>query len=385
MTKHKSSGAKWFRSLAIAGSVLSISLIAAAPAGASSSGTSHATSQVKKFEAPLTWKAPGPAIKNTSKVKALKGKTVWYIPIALQVPFFQGDILGMKQALGKLGMSLRVCDGQGQPTAVGNCLTEALQQGAVGVVTDSIPTVFAQNAFDALKANNIPVVLANEPYTSIPGTDQMAYISYANLTGPKMGALTADAIISKSNGKANTLIGQVSDSVATTGVIHDGTVEMTKYCTGCKSTIISATTANYNQWPSLTSTAITNNPNFSFVWPEYDSTIPGVQQGLQTAGVAGKLTMVSSTSTLSGLQLVKAGKMLADVGFNTNLEGWTYVDQLQRMWTGMAPSQQYFLGLRVFNSTSIKGLTINITSANNGSWYGPQTYQSGLQKLWGLG
>lgn len=348
---------------------------------AANAGITKAEAELAKFRVASTgFTAPGPALTN---VASLKGKVVYYVPIALQVPFFQGVIAGMKDSLAAVGMTLRVCDGAANPSAAAKCLDQAVGEKAGAVVTDSIPVEFASNAFTSVQNAKIPVVLGNQPYPDTPGTKAMAYLSY---DGPKMLALVADAVISDSKGKANVLINEVNDSIATTIAIDKGALpEFQQLCPACKVTVNKFTTANYSTLPSLTATAFAKEPDINYVIPQFDSTIQGTLPGLQTAGVASKVKMATSTSTLLGLQMIKDGKLIADVGFDSYKEGWAYVDQAMRMMLGMDPVQKEDIGLRVFDSSNINDLKLTPEAANTGEWFGPGAFKTEFKKLWGVG
>ena len=345
----------------------------------SSSGVTYAASQLAKYESPSgVFTPPGPALTN---VASLKGKTVWYVPIALQVPFFAGVIAGMTSALGMAGMNLHVCDGAGIASTISQCLNQAAAAKPAAVVVDSISNELAPTAFAALKQAQVPVASGNEGYLS-PGTNSLAYVSY---DGPKMLALTADSVINDSKGKADVLIAEVSDSGYTTAAVQDGALpEFSKYCPACKVKVIAATTANYAQYATLTATAFASDPSINYVIPEYDSTILGVTQGLQSAGTANKVKMATSTSTLIGLQDIKSGKLISDTGFDVYGEGFAYVDQALRLALNQSPVQNENLGLKVFSPSNIVGLELTAVAADNGSWFGSGGYKDGFKKLWGL-
>ena len=90
---------------------------------------------------------PGPAIDATS----LKGKSVWYIPVGAAVPVFQVEAHGIKQALAKLGMTYKTCDGKFLPAAAAACITQAVNAGAAGIIPDSVDPATVGTALAAAK------------------------------------------------------------------------------------------------------------------------------------------------------------------------------------------------------------------------------------------
>ena len=110
-------------------------------------------------------------------MSALKGKTVYYIPLVAFIPGFVVTAATMKVALAKVGMNLQVCNGQGQPSAIASCVQQATGAGAAGIVTDAIPYGMAQNALDAAKAKGIPIIIADQiPPSGTPNTDAVTYV-----------------------------------------------------------------------------------------------------------------------------------------------------------------------------------------------------------------
>src|SRR3984957_3695579 len=154
---------------------------AAAPASSSSSATASAASStsagvakaqqmVTQLEATTsTYPVPTASI---SGVSALKGKTVYYIPLVQFIPGFVVTAATMKVALAKAGMNLQVCNGQGQPSAVAACVQQATGAGAAGIITDAIPFGMAENALNAAKAKGIPVITPRQiPPSGTPAND----------------------------------------------------------------------------------------------------------------------------------------------------------------------------------------------------------------------
>jgi ribose transport system substrate-binding protein len=115
----------------------------ASAASSTSAGVAKAQQMVTQLEATTsTYPVPTASI---SGVSALKGKTVYYIPLVQFIPGFVVTAATMKVALAKAGMNLQVCNGQGQPSAVAACVQQATGAGAAGIITDAIPYGMAEN------------------------------------------------------------------------------------------------------------------------------------------------------------------------------------------------------------------------------------------------
>src|SRR5918911_4382496 len=200
-------------------------------------GVDAAKAQVAELQKPITsFPPPGPPLKN---VKSLAGKTVWYVPITEKVEFFQAVTAGLRKALGKAGVKLRSCSGEANPSATAACVNQAVDARAGAIVLDAIPVAVAAQAFEAAKASDIPVLVTdqNPPPPRAPGAvkgigdDKLAYASFR--AEEEMRGV-ADWIIADSNGKANVLVTELTDSPSTQQWIQRGAVgEYRKYCPGC--------------------------------------------------------------------------------------------------------------------------------------------------------
>ena len=93
----------------------SVSASASSSASSGSADVAAAQAEVAKFEAEPSHPVPAAPIKGVS---ALKGKTVYYVPLVQQISGFVLTAAALKTALSKVGMKLQVCNGEAQPSAV---------------------------------------------------------------------------------------------------------------------------------------------------------------------------------------------------------------------------------------------------------------------------
>src|SRR3984957_12721332 len=239
---------------------------AAAPASSSSSATASAASStsagvakaqqmVTQLEATTsTYPVPTASI---SGVSALKGKTVYYVPLVSFIPGFVVTAETMKVALAKAGMNLQVCNGQGQPSAVAACVQQATGAGAAGIITDAIPYGMAQNALDAAKAKGIPVIIADQyPPSGTTNTDALSYVPGV-VDQPTQIAWW---IIANSQGKANAILAQESDSPSSVAYVQNSLSIYKQYCPGCTITVKSISATSNSQLASDTSSNLLTNP-----------------------------------------------------------------------------------------------------------------------------
>ena len=348
--------------------------------GTPAAEVTYAKQRIAKYSAkPPAFTAPGPPVKN---VAGLKGKVVFYVPIGLKVPYFQVVLSGLRDAAATAGLVLRPCDPNFSPSGVAQCLTQAANQNAGAVITDAIPPEFAQQAINLLKSRHIPILVSEEG--SHPGTPELAYNS-----GPTelMTSLAADWIIADSNGTANIVLPEITDSAASIGYVENGAIpEIHKHCPGCKLTVFKTTTAQLSRLPSLISTALVRDPKVNYILSEFDADVAAIIQGLQTVTAARHVKVASINGVLQNLQFIAQGNYQAeDTGGNGYQLGWSDVDQVLRQMLGQPPLADQHNGIRVFTKDNVAGLTLTTQAANTGEWYGSGDFKSVYTKLWGVG
>lgn len=348
--------------------------------GSAAASVSYAKQQLAKYSGTSTaFTAPGPALKN---VASLRGKVVYYVPIGLTVPYFQIVLSGLRDAAAAAGLTIRPCDPAFSPSGVAQCLTEAANQRAGAVITDSIPPAFAQQAINHLEAVHIPVLVAEEG--SLPSTDALGYNSPPT---ELMTSLSADWIIAQSNGAGDIILPEVTDTAASIGYVEGGAIkEIHAHCPGCKLTVLKTNTEQLSNLPSLISTALIQDPHVGYVLSEFDADVSAVIHGLQTVSAARGVKVSSINGVLSDLQYIKQGNYQAeDTGDNGYQMGWSDMDQVLRQMLGQPVLANEHVGIRVFTAANVSGLTLTNQAANTGAWYGTGDFKPVYLKLWGVG
>jgi ribose transport system substrate-binding protein len=323
--------------------------------------------------------APGPALKN---VASLRGKVVYYVPIGLTVPYFQVVLSGLKDAASAAGLTLRPCDPAFSPSGVAQCLTEAANQNAAAVITDSIPPAFAQQAINKLESRHIPILVAEEG--SNPSTDELAYNSPPT---ELMTSLEADWIIAQSKGTGDIILPEITDSAASIGYVENGAIkEIRAHCAGCKLTVLKTTTEQLSNLPSLISTALVRDPHLGYVLSEFDADVSAVIHGLQTVSAGRQVKVTGLNGVLADLQFIAQGNYQAeDTGDNGYQLGWSDIDEVLRQMLGQPVVSDEHVGIRVFTGANVAGLTLTSAAAHAGQWYGTGDFKPVYKKLWGVG
>jgi ribose transport system substrate-binding protein len=351
-------------------------------------GVEAAKARVAELSKPITdYPPPGPALKD---VKSLSGKTVWYVPITEKVEFFQAVTGGLKTALGKAGVKLRTCSGEANPSATAACVNQAVDARAGMIILDAIPIAVAAQPFEAAKASSIPVLVTDQdpPPPGVPGAVKGlgdSKLAYSSFGFRELMAGVADWIIADSNGKANVLVTELTDSPSTQAWIEEGAIaEYKKNCPGCQTTVAKINIASLQLVPSKISSELVRNQDTNYVQPQFDAVIQPVQAGVQQAGFANKVRAASATGLLSGLQQIKTGNFLhADVGINYAYQGWAIADEVFRMMLGEQPVEEK-VPTRLFTKANIGELKLTPEASASGEWFGPPTFDDMFTKLWGL-
>jgi ribose transport system substrate-binding protein len=362
----------------------------AAPSAASSAsaapGVQRATALVNQFEQTSAYQPAGSPL--TGVGAALAGKTVYYVPIDQQVPIFPVVESGLSQALAAVGAHLHVCDGGASPATTTACLSQAIADGAAAVVTDSIPYGFAEQGFLSLEKHHIPVLLGDEPSvgaagTPTAGTDQLAFLE-TNQT--RAMSLSADWIISRSGGKADVLVVEVTDSPLTVQAITQGAlVQFSTLCPGCTVHTVTTSTANLSSLPSAVSSALLKDRSIDYVFSEFDTDVQAALGGVVQSGFASKVIGVSSMGILGSLQMLRSSNFLyEDTGSDGVLLGWQYANQVFRMILHQPVLQSESIPQRIFTRDNVGSLDLTADGQLSGAWYGATGFKTAFEKLWGV-
>jgi ribose transport system substrate-binding protein len=353
--------------------------------GSSSAGVAQAKATVAKLSQPTrSFTAPGPAIDTSS----LHGKSVWYIPISLQAPAFAIGNGSLKTALSKVGITEHACSADANPSTTAACVNQAVSQGAGAIISDAVPVVLAANAFANAQSHHVPVLIVNQlpPPKGVPGAVQGAgddKLAYSPLQAARLVTAEADWVTADSNGKASVLVMPYTDSPSTLAYAAAEVARLKHECPACSIATQKIGLASAAQVPSQTSSALLSHPGIQYVTPEFDALNQGVGQGIQQAGYAHKVKVVSSAGDLPALQAIKSGQLSAEVGESFPYEGWANADEVMRMMLGK-PIVVEKPPLRMFTPANVGSLALTPAAQASGEWYGSDAYTKMFEHLWGV-
>jgi ribose transport system substrate-binding protein len=351
----------------------------ASAASTAASGVATAQAMVTKLEATTT-NYPVPSA-SVSGVSALKGKTVYYIPLVQQIPGFVVTAATMKAALAKVGMNLQVCNGEAQPSAIAACVTQATGAHAAGIVLDSIPYGMAENSLMAAKAKGVPVIVADQyPPSGNLNTDSVTYVPGV-VDQPTQIAYW---MIADSQGKANAIIAEEADSQSSIQYVVNSESVYKQLCPDCTITVKQITEATNTLIASATSSNLLAHPEASYYYTEFEDSLQPTIQGIQQSNKTGISLSVAGASTDS-LGLLKSGSLVqAAVAVDQAYAGWALTDEILRMATKAAPATESFPS-RLFTKQNIGTIQVTTAAQASGAWFGSASYQAQFEKLWGLG
>jgi ribose transport system substrate-binding protein len=324
---------------------------------------------------------PVPTAK-VSGVSALKGRTVYYIPLDAHIPGFVVTAATMKTALTKAGLKFQECDGQGTPTAIAACVSQAQGANAAGIVLDAIPYGMAQNALDGAKSKGIPIIVTDQYATGVTSTNQVAYVEGV-VDQPTQIAWW---MIASSKGKANAIVGEEEDSPSSIAYVQNALKIYSQYCPGCITTVnpITATMTNQQIIASV-STKIQATPAATYYYTEFEDSLQAAVSGIQQAGKTSSMALSVAGGSVNGLGVLKSGGIVkAVVAVDQAYAGWALTDEILRMATKSGPVTETFPS-RLFTADNIGSVQVSDAAQASGAWFGDTSYQSSFATLWGVG
>ncbi|HUA03254.1 MAG TPA: substrate-binding domain-containing protein [Solirubrobacteraceae bacterium] len=344
-------------------------------------GVTHAQQVVAQDSSTVSnYDIPTTPIKNVS---ALKGKTVFYIPLLTQIPAFAIVGPNLQQALNTAGITTRICNGQANPTGVAACVQQAISAHASAIVTDAVPYEMAANAFAGAVGKGVKVLIADqndEPNRDV--ADKLAY--QPGVTN--QAQVVADWIIADSKGHANVIVGKETDNPTSAGMVTQGLVpEFKQYCSGCQVTLKPITASTPDQLASDVNSNVLKDPGVQYYYTEFEDSLQGTLQGIQQSGKINSIKVEAASGSIAGLQKLKSGQAVdAELLVDLNYEAWADADEVLRMLAGQ-PTVQETTPERLFTRQNINTVTLTPAAQATGEWFGdPNAFKAAFKKAWGV-
>jgi ribose transport system substrate-binding protein len=344
-------------------------------------GIAEAKDAMAAFAQPLTSYPAEPALATTPDIQ---GKKVVIIPLGDQIPVIHGVAVGIEDALKAVGATTTICDGKFNPTSVADCLKQAGDQGADAVVSLFVDYAMAGTAFDALAAKGVHVLIGGVAPTG--GRTADATLAFYDNTGRVKKLWDAMAASAVANGGADTqaLFLTLMDSSTTRDASAEAVKKFGELCPTCKVATAEFTTANIDKLPSAVSAALVQHPGTNTLVVPVDSFVPPALQGVQAAGKAGKIKVISSSSDLAGLQRIKDGQQVSDLGTPVIYEGWKFANGLMQLLAGEPVQKADALVTRDFNAQNVGDLDLSDSAYFTMKWFGDESFKDAFLNAWGV-
>ncbi len=346
---------------------------------AESSGVAEAKQIVTEREAPITKGPSVPAFDASS----LKGKNVWFVSLALSIPYSQQVWSGVQQGAAALGMKATSFDGKFSPADVTRGIDLAVQDKADAIIVHSLPAGVVAPAIAEAKEAGVKIISAETqnpgpPLPDVPDTvDALAGHSYS-IPAEAMAA----QIVADSGGKAKVHFYSASDIGPGSKQGTDAFVaKLKELCADCEVEVEDAPVAQWSGMTQRVTSLLRSQPDLDYIVPIFDGMSVGMLPGIRSSGSDVKI--VTGDATDSVLQALADGEfVLADIGQPNVWTGVGILDQTARVLAGEPPVEDIGVQYRMFTSNNISSIDLK---AEPSTWYGDVDFLAEYKKIWGVG
>jgi len=373
--------------IAVALLALAGTTAAAAPNHAAATPSSAATlASVKaildQYSKPVEFHAPGPPV----NAKAVKGKKIFFLAVSTQLPFVQLLINGVKSGAAAAGLQVEIGDAQYQTTEAVRLVNQAVSEKVGAIVNFGYSTDSLSGPLQAAKAAGIPIINAFYGDPSVPTKAQTAQWNLkANSTYcySCAAALVADWAIYATKLKLHAMMTWDPTAPSSAALKRGFAREIAKWCPKtCSASYVSTTGADTFALTTAAAANAVRDPATNFIFPQYDGFIAAVLPPIMAANAQNRVMVGSDNADIAQMQQMAAGTPVkVDIGSPVAWSGWAVVDQSLRAMTGMPPSPDEHLPLRVFDAVNVHKVNLK---ADEGTWYGPIDYRLSYKRLWGV-
>ena len=311
------------------------------------------------------------------------GKKFAFVALGDQIPVIHG---GRRRHLGGPGRrraEVKICDGKFNPTAVADCLKAAGDEQVDGVISAFVDYQMAGPAFDALAAKGVKVIVGGVAPSG--GREADANLAFYDNT-PRVFALyeaMSEAAVADGGQATNVLWvrlwtprrrpgratggrqvqGGLPELRSRHGRLHDGQPRQAGHlgqrCAGVQ-------------------------PGHQCGDRAGGQLCGSGLQGIQAAKFAGKVKVHSSSSDLAGLQRIKDGQQVSDLGTPVLFEGWKFANAMVQLISGQEVEKGKELVTRAFTKDNVGSLTLDDKPYLTDDWFGGGAYKQKFLAAWGI-
>lgn len=293
---------------------------------------------------------PGPL-----DLAALKGKTIWFIPISFN-QFASDWEAGLKEAAEAVGVKVVTFDTKGNIATANEAVSQAVAQKADGIIILSIQSAVIAGPLAEAKAAGIPVLNGFSGDSSDPVPKGM----FGNFTSE----FSADAVLGAkwalwdSGCTANIVMLMTSSGIPWTKMSIAGEKTIKEFCPDCKMKIIDLDYGNLaSSLSGQLQAALQLDPGVNYVWPAGDSLVPYVVPILATAN--SKAKVMSRDGIAANIEMISnhGGQDMTLAMPDFKWVGWLGFDDMARAMLKQ-PRKDYSIPTRIVDSANVGKGTI---------------------------
>ena len=315
-------------------------------------------------------------------VKPLAGKTVYSIPIDVELEWSKVGEQAMQAVAEGAGLKFVTFPSDGSPASVELGFRQAIDANASAIVLNGPLPETLSSQLDEAAAAGIPVIpvhisdhsepaLPNLPYEAFApfqdSAELMAYCAIADLDGKPLNALIIEA---SETGPSAGMVKAMQNIIAATAPV------------GSTTTVIDSQVGDWSTevQPAVES-ALLADPGINIVLPIFDSMALFAAPGIQQAAPDRSIGIYSFNGTPAVMELIPEGVVRVDVAENPHWVAHVNIDAVLRAMLKAPPSIPGRNPIRVIDASNVAE-TGNPPQFDQG--FGDE-YPAAYQRLWGLG
>lgn len=294
-------------------------------------------------------------------------------------------IQGAEDAAEAIGWKSTVYDTKGNLSAAGDGIRQAIASGVDGIFIYFIDCSYMQQPLEEARRAGIPVVQAEGVDCNVadPAAEPLFTHSVSYVEGELLewiedfGAGSAAYLITEARGYADVLFVADNASIGTEHVIA-GFNRMMERCPDCNAEVLEYSFDKlYGEGVSQDlQQKLLQRPDVNSVGVAYDAILlSGVADAVQQAAKSGQnYLLTGGEGSDAAMDYLRKGVVVAGVGLDNEWEGWSGVDNLNRLFQG-APTASSGIGIELYDGDR--------NLPESGPFVSKIDYQSAYLEGWG--
>lgn len=349
-------------------------------AGAKSSGEGLSVAAVRQAAGAVDAATRMPAFTMSGDARfaarQLAGRTIWVVNSSSTDSFAVGIQEGVSAAASRVGLAVRIVNGQGSAEVQDQGVLEAVGAHASAIIVDAAALQVLSTGLASAAAAHIPVI---DVAVSVPhGPHPLGDYQHIAVPYPLTGRLMADYIVAHLRTAQPMLA--LFDNEYSSVAARDGAAlaVFDAECGRCDVVHHEVPFATLGSTaPSTIVSLIERVPGIHWIFSAYDAQAVDAVAAVKAAGDTRSVKVVSADGSAPNLANVQSGGVeVADVGEPAAWMGWAAVDAAMRAILRL-PKVEEVIPVRLFNRADLKGVNVNSQTALFGG-----AYVTGFLKLW---